>query len=1559
MYIKSIVILGVTLLLSSGISFGQNKKTVDWREMGNNNGATFYEVQKDFQKDFKKYERERIREKRKGTKPGEEEEENGYEVFKRWESYMAPRVYPSGDMSLPSTTYATYMAWLKTYADNHPDAPASSGGNWTELGPVGSPSGPSPYSRTGAGRVNFVRFDPTNPNTMYIGAPNGGLWKSTDAGTTWTTNTDFLTITGCSDIVIDPTNTNIMYLATGDLESDRTSIGVLKSTDGGSTWNTTAVTFPASNNYRISKMLVNPSNPLNMLISTNGGIFRTTDGWTTKTQPLSGVIFKDMEFKPGDPNTLYAAGTTYWRSLDNGATWTDLTSSSGLPTSGVSRIALGVTTANSSYVYALIGKSSNQSFMGMYRSTDNGATFTSRSTTPNILGYLVDGSDLTAGQAFFDLSIAVSPTNAELVTTGGVNHWQSADGGSTWTNKSVWNAGVIHADVHELNYLPGSSTTLFSCNDGGIFKSTDNGTNWTDLSHNIAIAQVVKLGLSASNATAVVAGEQDNGTNLRSGSSWNNIFGGDGGECFIDYTNDNTIYIQYVQGDFQRSDNGGESTVTITSGLPGGFDFYSPWRMDPVSPNKLYVGGIPALYTSSNKGASWSALGTPPGTGTITDLAIAPSSTSTIYVVKYDAVSKSTNSGATFTDITGTLPVGSASLSSVTVSNTDANKVWVTFSGYSDGNKVFKSTDGGTSWTNVSTGLPNLPFNTIVYQNGSANDAVYAGGDVGVYYLDNTLSSWAAFNTSLPNARVTDLEIFYPTGKLRASTYGRGTWESDIKTTTVTWTGGANTAWNTAGNWNPAAIPDNTADITIPAVTNMPVFTGNFTLGSVCHNLTLQSGTTLTVTGDLTLNDGFTFNNNGLLKVGGNWTNYRTAGFNTGTGTVEFYGATASTINPYTGSPLYLINDKFDTWPGSWQGDIGAGYGQFDQNFSQNAGGGYPEAMFFQYTTTSNNTRRIYQVVNTTGLSALTLQFRHMIDQYAAGYTVKVQYSTNGTTWTDAGWSLSPSTNIAANIVTLNLTPAQGVGSATYYLAFTVTGNLNYIYGWYIDDVKLSYLNSPSEAFYNLTSGKTNALTSTTSGVVNVTNNLTVKSLAWLTNATGCTLNVTGNLIVKSDATGTGSFINNGTINGTAKVERYLTTGKWHYISTPISDGLSGIFQNDYLRTSDPTNATGWGAYITGTTDLLQVMRGYACWKPGSNSSFETFIGTLNTGTKTFTGSRYNADPSFRGWHLVGNPYPSAIDLTTGITWDQFEHAAYFWNEGESGNPLYSSGNYDVALTSPANFGTHPSYAPPTQGFFVNILATYEGSSTLTITNASRVHNGVTFLKDAPALTNGLMMTVNSGVNSYSDKITVHFNPHATASYDPGYDAYKLQGLVEAPQLYTKIGNVNVTCNSLPFDNNNMVIPMGFTCGLNGQYTLTADSLGTFADNIAISLEDLKLSTTQDLRLYPSYTFTHDTLDNANRFMLHFYNPSFGIGEQAIDKAVQIYSFGDHLYIKSLDGTLLKGIVTVYDLLGKDIFHHTLANTVLNRFTPSVNAGYYFVRVVTSEGTYNGKVFLK
>lgn len=744
--------------------------------MNNNEGATFYEVQKN----FNNYWKDKTPERGKGYKP-----------FKRWEDYMAPRVYPSGDMSLPTTTYDNYMKWQLAAANPFERASSSVTSNWTQLGPIGAADGPAPYTGTGAGRVNFVRFDPNNSSTMYVGAPDGGLWKSTNGGTSWTTNTDFLTVIGCSDLAINPNNTQIMYLATGDIEGNRNSLGIMKSTDGGANWSTTDLIMDptAYSPEKISKLLMDPNNPLKMIAASSQGAYYTTDGWDTANfSSFAGGAapdLKDMEFKPGllNAGTVYASGTEFWKSTDFGENWTQITS--GLPTSNVARIALAVTAGNDAYVYAVIGKDSDQSYMGTYRSTDSGTNFTQMSTTPNLLAYEFDGSD-SGGQASYDLAIVASPTVPNTITVGGVNHWQSTDGGANWSNKSVWDSGEIHADVHELTYHPGSSSVMYSCNDGGIYISTDNGDQWTDISGNLAIGQVVKLGLSSNNPFGIVAGEQDNGTILNEASlnDWYGINGGDGGECFIDYTDDNIVYVQYVEGKYSRIEYPSNSNTPIQSGLPSGIDFYSPFKMDPVNHLRLYSGGTPTLYTSANQGDNWTALGTSSGSGSIKDFVVAPSDPTIIYTVQTDAISKSTNSGASFTDVTGSLPTNVA-FSSITVSNIDPNKVWVTYSGYSSAEKVFKSTDGGASWTNISAGLPNVPMNTLVFRNAGIADEMYLGADIGVFIINNNVSAWQPFMTNLPNAAVRDLEIFYPTNKLRAGTYGRGVWESDLNTQTL------------------------------------------------------------------------------------------------------------------------------------------------------------------------------------------------------------------------------------------------------------------------------------------------------------------------------------------------------------------------------------------------------------------------------------------------------------------------------------------------------------------------------------------------------------------------------------------------------------------------------------------------------------------------------------------------------------------------------------------------------------------------------------------------------
>ncbi|MFZ5551976.1 MAG: PKD domain-containing protein, partial [Bacteroidota bacterium] len=736
-------------LLFSFTAFSQQ-----WVEMMKNPDVNFYETQEEFNSYWanRPYERGK-----------------GYKVFRRWENFVEPRVFPKGDVKDAYRAKDEYQKW----AQQHPDLLANErAANWTPLGPTGAPIG------GGAGRINAVRFMPGTPTTIFACAPAGGLWVSTNNGASWSTNTDQLAVIGCTDIAIDPTNTQIRYLATGDGDAgDTYSIGVLKSTDGGVTWNTTGLSWTVNQGRTISRLLINPSNPQVLLAATSNGIYRTANGGTSWAQVQTGN-FMDMEFRPTDPNTVYACGTTFWKSTNGGTSFAQITA--GVPATNVGRLAIATTDANTAYVYMIAANSTNYGFIGVYRSVDNGTTFTTRSTSPNLLGWSSTGGD-TGGQGWYDLAIAASPTNQDVVIVGGINIWRSTNGGTNWTLNGHWTgtgAPYVHADIHDLIFLPGNGTTYLSGNDGGVFRTTNSGGAWSDISTGMQIAQQYEIGLSTSNATLLLAGHQDNGTNRMNGVTWTEVYGGDGMQCFIDRTNNNTYYAAYVNGDFQRSTNGGGAWTNIITGLTGTAAWEAPWHQDPTTANTLYA-GYQQMFRSTNQGTNWAQVGTLTGTNTVVEFDIAPSNNQILYTVKSNAVFKTTNGGTNWTNITGTLPVGSAALTYVEISPTDPNRVYVTFSGYSSGNKVFLSTNGGTTWTNYSTGLPNLPVNCIVYQNGSG-DGVYVGTDVGVYYRDGSLTTWQPYLTGLPNVIVRDLEIYYATGKIRAGTFGRGTWESDL-----------------------------------------------------------------------------------------------------------------------------------------------------------------------------------------------------------------------------------------------------------------------------------------------------------------------------------------------------------------------------------------------------------------------------------------------------------------------------------------------------------------------------------------------------------------------------------------------------------------------------------------------------------------------------------------------------------------------------------------------------------------------------------------------------------
>ncbi|MBT8189796.1 MAG: hypothetical protein KJO29_05165 [Bacteroidia bacterium] len=734
----------LAIFIVTALSGSSQESQRGWEEMMGDPNVSFYDIQKSFNQEWQL---EEI--------PGGA----GHKPFKRWEYLMETRVNKEG--------YYNPMTILNAHNNYHEDRTPlkNSSSPWTLVGPDSVPAG-----NNGIGRINVIAVHPSDTSKIYAGTPAGGLWKSTDGGTSWTTNTDFLSNLGVSDIVFHPTHPDTMYMATGDRDhNDTSTFGILKSTDGGNTWTTTNFQ-PSINNpfYLIHRILIDPSDGDIMIASTTSGVYRTTDGWSTFTQVLANDCLRHMEFKPGDSNIIYGTTSgnycgglnsvaTYFRSTDNGVTWSQIT----LPnTSDPQRIGIGVTAANPSvlYLFAAYNDSNHTNdFLALYKSTDSGATVSevSVNTTP------VMGS-----QQWYDWSFTVSPTDENLLFGGGVGLRKSTDGGVNWSNSGTG----VHVDHHFAQYF---GNKLYVGSDGGIWYSSDDGGNWTDLNDGLAITQYYRISNAETDNSIMLAGSQDNGTHQKNGSNWTFELGGDGTDNAIDPLDKDNLFISYQYGNFYRSTNGGSSFSPMidnsTTGINGAW--ITPIKIDPNNTNIIYT-GYDRIWKSTDDGVSWtdpsgSALTSGPS---IQYIDIAKSNSNYLYVTDYSKVWKSTDAGASWIEVTDP----GSSIRWIEIDPTDETHLWVC-----SNNNVYESSDEGTTWINITGSLPDVDMNTIVYDEGS-NENLFIGTDLGVYYKDASMTDWASYGTSLPNVVILELDIIESDNKLRAATFGRGIWEVDL-----------------------------------------------------------------------------------------------------------------------------------------------------------------------------------------------------------------------------------------------------------------------------------------------------------------------------------------------------------------------------------------------------------------------------------------------------------------------------------------------------------------------------------------------------------------------------------------------------------------------------------------------------------------------------------------------------------------------------------------------------------------------------------------------------------
>lgn len=734
-------------------------KAQPWVKKLQDRSVNFYEVQRSFQEHW-------------GNRPYRRG--YGWKQYKRWEDFWENRVYPHGIRPPENFVWNQHLQ----FQQNHPTTRMTKNAQ-----PQWSPMGPSSWTSAahnpGQGRVNTVVEDPNNSNILYVGTPAGGCWKSTDAGATWQVLTDQLQSLGVSAIAIDYTNSDIIYLGTGDDDGgDTYSIGLIKSTDGGATWQNISPQTSSLFGTRMYRIILHPADPQTVLVASSSGCFKSTNGGINWTRLRSGH-WKDMELHPTDPDIIYLSNRSFVRSTDGGTTWQTI--STGLPgPSDINRAEIAVTPADSSNVYFVCGDPNNASFYGIYRSTNAGTSFTLQANSPNIFGYDLQGTNLTSGQSWYDLAIAVSPTNAEEVYVGGINVWKSIDGGQNWFIRSHWvypsARAYTHADIHSLDFY---GNRLYCGSDGGVFRSTNGGNRFQDLSAGLEISQYYRIDGTNADPGYIIGGTQDNGCNLTKNGKALHVSGGDGMEAWISEFDTLVMYASSQFGYFRRSVDGGHNFSPIFSNLGGNGAWVTPFAVHPQDNDYLVV-GFDQVYVSLDGGNTETALSNLNWNGTIRHITLAPSAAYThVYAATLNQIYMTPDGGTTWNNIKPGLP-SSASISRIEVHPTNPLKIWVTFSGFDSHNKVFTSDDGGQNWTNITRNLPNIPVNCIVAGPRSDN-AIYIGTDLGVYYTDTMTARWQPYMESLPNVIVQDLDVNNTIGKLRAGTYGRGIWEVDLR----------------------------------------------------------------------------------------------------------------------------------------------------------------------------------------------------------------------------------------------------------------------------------------------------------------------------------------------------------------------------------------------------------------------------------------------------------------------------------------------------------------------------------------------------------------------------------------------------------------------------------------------------------------------------------------------------------------------------------------------------------------------------------------------------------
>ena len=677
---------------------------------------------------------------------------------------------------------------------------STNGSDWTFAGPLNT-----------GGRITDIAISPENDDHFFVSTPVGGIFKTTNRGVSWTAVFDDVAKPSIGNMAIAPSNVQRIYAGTGEANGSATSgaffgDGMYRSDDAGENWQ--HIGLDESNH--IGRIVVDPTDPDRVFVAATGklydyneerGIYKTENGGADWEQVLfvtDSTSAIDVAINTNNPNILFAAmwertrkpwqrdygGITsaIHRTLDGGLTWEELGTSNGLPASDdqTGRIGVAISESDPSTVYARYTTNEITNFFdGLYKSIDNGDNFTLVSDSS------LDGVDSSFGWYFGN--VRIHPTNPDEVYILGQRLFKTQNSGGNWSE-----IDGMHVDHHSMEYSRINPNTIVAGNDGGVYISENGGASW-DKFTNLPITQFYNIEVDFMQPERLYGGTQDNNTirTLTEGfDDWSSIWGGDGFHVNVDPNDNSFVYAESQFGGLGRSTDGGNSFQGATDGID--FNDRNNWNtpvvLSPFNSEKVFY-GTNRLYIS-DRAVLWNPISAdltngqhPSGSlsyGTLTAIAPSYNNLDVIYTGSDDGmVSVTFDGGITWSTISDTLP--NRYVTSIAISPEDDQIAYATFSGFGlldYDPHIFKTIDGGQTWTDISSNLPSIPVNDVILVPGG--DLILVATDINVWYSQDDGLNWDILGNDLPFTIIRDLKYHSPTNTLYAGTFGRSIHKFDL-----------------------------------------------------------------------------------------------------------------------------------------------------------------------------------------------------------------------------------------------------------------------------------------------------------------------------------------------------------------------------------------------------------------------------------------------------------------------------------------------------------------------------------------------------------------------------------------------------------------------------------------------------------------------------------------------------------------------------------------------------------------------------------------------------------